>query len=214
MEKKIFYSVGNKADEDYAGVDVNFDEERRNKISNCIYELEKVYSEKGKDYDYLKNSVEDNHRRNEAITRYKHTLEELNKMLDEANEYVRNKPIKKEIEIVTNYKLMQGTAPKMVMLGEDFAKPVNTWSQVLNTVCDRMAQIYGEEFETILESEEFRGRKRSYFSKDKSELYSARKIEKSSYFCECNSSTDILIKICYKLLSKLEFKGEFAVEIK
>lgn len=214
MEKMIFYSSVNQANENLIEIETNWDEERRSRIYNCIYELEKVYEEKGKGYDYLKNTVEDNNKRNEALARYKQTIDELNRMLNEASKYIPNKPIKEAREIITNYKLMQGTTPKLVLLGKDFKKPVNTWSQVLSTVLDRMAQIYEGEFEKVLEAGNIRGRKRLYFSKDESILYSPKRIAGSEYYAESNNSADILIKICCKLLSDLNFEGEFGVEIK
>lgn len=200
-----------KDEKNIKSVAVNLDELQVSIIEDCIFNMNKEYEEKGKNYDYLKNTQKDNDKRNEQLFRYKKTLDKLNIILNEIKQHIE-KHENNDVISLKNYKEMQGTTPNKIYLDGDEPKDVNTWSQVLISTCEFCIRKDKKKFESIAPT--IKGRTRQYFSTDSSTLYAGRPIEGTNFVVECNNSTDILLNTCYELLNKMNFNGELVVEIK
>lgn len=193
----------------------NFDEISIKYIDEVILNLERVFDDDNRNYNYLKHSKEENKLRNMQLERYKDTLDALRAIKE--NLY-KNKSItnNKEVRDINNLKELQGTTPVRVIIRDKNRdienEEISTWSGVLVFISEFLVKKDKNRFEEIALT--IKGKKRSYFSFDSESLYKAKLIKNTKIVCEGNNSSDTQASICRELLSKMGVEEEIIIEIK
>ena len=85
------------------------------------------------------------------------------------------------------------------------AYAVQSWRDLLLKLCDIIHSKHEEDFHNILA---VKGKTRSYFTRDKSELTDPKKIPNTDIFVESNQSAQSTIRVCRLVAAKFGYSGD------
>lgn len=80
---------------------------------------------------------------------------------------------------------------------------VHTWKEIAVTLFEILWQRDSQKFETAVLA--LRGRKRPYFTRDKTELRSPELLMDTGIFFESNLSADYMVRLCYTVLDRMGY---------
>lgn len=134
--------------------------------------------------------------------------------LDEASSFVKKQSTKKQTtEQIIVVKPIKPTVVKRTRSAtkRDFSNTsissfsfINTtyevrfYKDILFKLCNIMVEKHKNEFNRVLS---LVGRKRPYFSKDKSLLRKSKQIEQTNIFAETNLNSTLIVKLCFDIIS-------------
>ena len=75
---------------------------------------------------------------------------------------------------------------------------VNSFKALLLELSNIISKLQGNNFEKTLS---LRGRKRSYFSRNKNELFAPERLGETNIYVETNLSANYIVKICKQMLA-------------